>query len=167
MSFVRAINLAHADMVPVAGEPDNWVEALEKKYDFVTCDPGKWASGFAFWKNGKLVDVAYGTPAHQMPGILTIEKPVIYPGGKSKGNPNDLLDLAFEVGKLCKMFYGYSTVKPREWKGTIKKEIMLKRIVSKLTEEERVICDSLRLPKDKQKEVIDAIGIGLWLAKRL
>jgi hypothetical protein len=133
----------------------------------ITIDPGVHGSGFAFWDNNQLYDVRYGTLAGApVDHMVVIEMPQVYPGSKMRGNPNDLIRLAFAAGRLvgdapCE------TVLPRQWKGTIKKEVMLRRILSKLTDEELAMLKSLKLPKSKEKECIDAIGIGLWKLGRL
>lgn len=136
----------------------------------ITIDPGVHGSGFAIWSGSKLVNVLYEKP-NPMEGRfmepITIEVPQIYPGSKSKGNPNDLIRLAFEAGRIAGMAPACVTVLPRQWKGTIKKEVMLRRILSKLTDEELAMLKALKLPKSKEKEVVDAVGIGLWKLGRL
>ena len=47
-------------------------------------------------------------------------------------------------------------VTPREWKGTLPKALMAKRILAALTPQERVIAKGLG------PDAIDAIGLGKW-----
>ncbi len=136
----------------------------------ITCDPGVNGSGFASWgKDGVLQTVWYDVPANQdiYTDHLVIELPQIYLASRSKGNPNDLIRLAFEAGRIAGLFNTHETISPRSWKGTIKKEVMLRRIVSRLTDAELTMLKALKLPPSKEKEVIDAIGIGLHMLKRL
>jgi hypothetical protein len=132
----------------------------------ITIDPGVHGSGLAIWENSRLVSVLYEPELGTFTDHVVIELPQIYPGSKAKGNPNDLIRLAFQAGRLVGSS-SCETVLPRQWKGTIKKEVMLRRILSRLTDEELAMLKALRLPKSKEKECIDAIGIGLWKLGRL
>jgi hypothetical protein len=98
-----------------------------------------------------------------------IEKPVIYPGGRTR-NPNDILKVALSAGEWAGRFKvaGLSIryVEPRNWKGTIKAEIVCDRTLAKLTESERKIYDAVRLAPSKKHNLLDAIGIGFWACGR-
>jgi hypothetical protein len=57
-------------------------------------------------------------------------------------------------------------VQPRQWKGTVDKDVMIERIKTSLDlSEMKNVC----LPKAKglHHNVWDAIGIGLWASGRL
>lgn len=140
----------------------------------VTIDPGVHASGYAFWDEdtGRLINLHYGH--HSLytmgpPPLVLVEKPMVYRG--SAVNPNCLIDLAVAVGGIVQRSADVGalavTLFPFEWKGRMKKDEMLEHIVSKLTPEEIACLKSLNLPKSKEKEVIDALGIGLWFFNRL
>jgi hypothetical protein len=58
-------------------------------------------------------------------------------------------------------------VLPKVWKGQVPKDIMLERIVSKLSEDEKVLLESKKYAKYKKHNVIDAIGVGLYKLERL
>ena len=136
----------------------------------ITVDPGVNGSGIASWgDNGHLQCVIFEVP--NCDGYFTdhiiIECPVVYLGHKSKGNPNDLIALAFEAGRIAALAPTYEKITPRQWKGTIKKEVMLRRILSKLTDRELQLIKGLELPPSKEHNVIDAVGIGLWKLGRL
>lgn len=137
----------------------------------ITVDPGVHGSGLAFWGgDGALELLTYEVPnPHESRYMdhMIIECPQIYMGHKMKGNPNDLIKLAFEAGRIASLANTYEIIKPRDWKGTIKKEVMLRRILSKLKDTELAYLKSLRLPPSKEKECIDALGIGLWRLGRL
>ncbi len=137
---------------------------------FVSVDPGVHASGMAWWTYGKLAQVEYCKPGHNILQIATdliIEVPQVYQGRAQKGDPNDLITLAVEVGRITTLFPNHRLVKPRDWKGNIKKEMMLKRIIKTLTTEELLMVKALKLPKSKVHNVLDALGIGLWYLGRL
>lgn len=134
----------------------------------ITIDPGVNGCGWAWWGAAYLIQAGYGQPpsAKETREDLLIELPQIYSAMKSKGNPNNLIKLAFHAGMVVNG-RPYETVSPRQWKGTIKKEVMLKRILSKLTDTELSLLKGLGLPKSLEHNVVDACGIGLWKLGRL
>jgi hypothetical protein len=109
------------------------------------------------------------------PHAYVLEVPQVYRFGKSKGDPDDLIQLAGVGGavgaallKLPAPFKHVSTAHgyyPREWKGQTPKEIMLERIEERLTAEEKAsiqpCAPSLR------HNIIDSVGIGLCHLGRL
>jgi hypothetical protein len=152
-------------------------------------DPGLRGVGLATFAYENLVDARYvknpadgrGYKAHAalagrvaayldttFPCRLIIEHPRVYPG-MPKTDPNDLLDVV-AVGAACAAMFErpgrvLQTVLPSEWKGTVKKQIMLARIMSRLTVDEQKYIQ--RANKSDMEDVLDAIGIGLWFHKRL
>ncbi|MCP3104638.1 hypothetical protein LZ198_37820 [Myxococcus sp. K15C18031901] len=102
--------------------------------------------------------------------VVVSECPQVYTAGKSKGDPNDLIELAGVVGRVAGALGATSerSVLPREWKGTLNGDVMVERIKSRLDERP---CEHLRvqLPRaqDKQHNVWDAVGIGLHVLGRL
>ena len=58
-------------------------------------------------------------------------------------------------------------VLPKTWKAQVPKEIMLERIVSKLSDDEKALLESKKYIKSKKHNVIDAIGVGLYKLSRL
>jgi hypothetical protein len=95
------------------------------------------------------------------------EFPVIYPGGRGKGDGNDLLQVARVAGRMTAGFAPsqITYVAPRTWKGNVPKAIMGQRILSKLTPEELKVLP--KLSKALLHNVIDAVGIGLYALRRL
>lgn len=89
------------------------------------------------------------------------EFPKVYTVGKSKGDPDDLLQLAGVVGALTGKLGPGEIVRPYQWKGQVPKPVMVERIKSKLTAEE---LELVRLPRAKSlhHNIWDAVGIGLW-----
>ena len=127
----------------------------------VTFDPGKEAAGVAVFLNGELQNafLARGKtldktvraaaeglwPANGTVGEVIVELPQSY-AGKSKGDQNDLVDLALcagiflgAVGMGAQMRW----IRPREWKGQVPGDVMIERIKSKLSKEE---MEAVNLP---------------------
>lgn len=107
--------------------------------------------------------------------LLVIERMVIYPGPQQKGDPNDLIELSFISGGVLLQPAIAEDAKvmcptPREWKGQVPKEKMVKyRIKPALQEiEYQLATASLQDTPDALKHNgWDAIGIGLWAQRRL
>lgn len=99
--------------------------------------------------------------------IALVEYPRAYGSVHAKGDPNDLLDVA-AVGSAVAMLFEpekIESVFPSDWKGNVKKSIMLVRIAEKLTDEERAVVQKTN--KSDTEDILDAIGIGLWKLRRL
>ncbi len=139
-------------------------------------DPGVKHLGVAMFEGDRLVCAALvkteDRPAlaeilftYGYPDLTVIEVPQCYQRSKSKGDPNDLIAVALVVGALQERLQRVELVKPRVWKGAVKKEVMLKRIAGKLTPEEQAILP--KLPKTLAHNVLDAVGIGLFSVGRL
>lgn len=107
-------------------------------------------------------------------GPVIIEMPRVYPG-MPKVDLNDLLDVcgvgsavAAELARMSThrgLDCTLQTVFPSEWKGTLKKQAMLERIASKLTQEEAPRVQ--RTNKSDTEDILDGVGIGLWKLGRL
>jgi hypothetical protein len=99
-----------------------------------------------------------------------IESQVIYP--HSKADPNDILTLAREAGRVAGSCAAAGAtvrwVKPAEWKGQLPKDVCHRRVRALLTDEERAILtrDCRGMPASKRHNVLDAVGIGLWALGR-
>jgi len=139
------------------------VEALYVECEASTGDKTHYASDARLaWCVGE-VKRKYDTPLSGRVHAI-IERPRVYPGVSQK-DLNDLIDVAC-VGAACATFFkSVDTVYPSEWKGTVKKRVMLERIRVKLTaEEEKCVKWS---NKSNNEDILDAIGIGLWHFGRL
>lgn len=147
------------------------------KLPLVSCDPGTKGLGLAVWSGGELVRAGFETfdgPRDAVLGVtdftgnhyfdLAIEVPQVYVAGKSKGNPNDLIDVALVVGALIGAACASHHFVPRVWKGQTPKEITTRRSREKLSEAElaRIV-----MPRGSLRHnVWDAIGIGLFSLRR-
>jgi hypothetical protein len=99
--------------------------------------------------------------------LLAVEFPQVYQGSKAKGDPRDLLTLAaIDGGILLSVSHREARrYFPREWKGQVDGDVMLDRILARLSPSE--VGRIERCPESLRHNVIDAIGIGLFAAGRL
>lgn len=132
-------------------------------------DPGV-CTGWASFYSGHLALCGITNELRYLPGDIVIEKPQVYRATRSKGDPNDLIDLAILVGRYVERCNGDVTlVTPAEWKGQVPKHIHARRILDALTDGERRVAtvESAKLSKSSRHNMIDAIGLGLWKLGRL
>jgi hypothetical protein len=98
---------------------------------------------------------------------FVVELPQVYTVTKSKGDPNDLVQLAAVVGGLCVAFKDANQVVylPAEWKGQAPKEIIHARAAARLSPEEqgRISCRR----KSLLHNVLDATALGLKFLGRM
>jgi hypothetical protein len=98
-----------------------------------------------------------------LPSVV-IELPQVYPVRKWKGDPNDLIQVAYIAGAIAGLLRRYAidikTLKPHEWKGNTPKKIDNRRTFERLTPSEQEIV------KAASNHVLDAVGIGLHVLKR-
>lgn len=159
----------------------------------VSIDPGLRVCGVAFWRGGTLLRAglakseapASARDAAAWAGMIdgaskwiarnwtewdeqeyAIELPQVYDRSRSKGDPNDLIQIAAVVGEMSRFGAGQRTIyRPREWKSTVKKEVMCRRVEGRLSVEERA---RVELPaRSLQHNVWDAVGVGLHHLGRL
>ena len=145
----------------------------------LSVDPGK-SSGWALWYGATLVsaDVQHLSAENAwrpnrvpieiaiviVPAALSvvIEVPQVYAASKSKGDPNDLIGVAVCVGAWATLFPFASVrlVKPRDWKGQVPKAIDHRRMLERLSPDERSRIRS------NTADCFDAISLGLWALGR-
>jgi hypothetical protein len=157
----------------------------------ISCDPGLRVLGLAVFYKGDLVHAelvknpvlkARGPEAWWgmataarlklkdgwlAPDMYVVEVPQVYRFGGASTDPDDLIQLAGiggAVGSIIKptSARGYY---PRQWKGQVPKEIMIKRIETKLASQE--VAAIVKCPPSLRHNVVDAIGIGLFHLGRL
>lgn len=111
--------------------------------------------------NPRLIPWAPGEVRH-----VVIEKPKIYQARNMKGDPNDLVTLAIQVGEYKQFFQAQgipvALVTPHEWKGTMDKRVCNTRTVEELSDTERAVVrkSAHNVPESKQHNILDAIGFG-------
>lgn len=92
-------------------------------------------------------------------------------GGTSKADPNDLLGLAGVGAAIAALYAGLATTSylPAEWKGQVPKEVMHRRVESRLRLSELAyVRAAVEAANARGKvDVWDAVGIGLHHVGRL
>lgn len=146
-------------------------------FDLVCIDPGKNTGVATFW-SGVLSECELIRSIEPIEigenERVVCEIPYIYPGGRGKGDGNDLIGVARIAGRLTALVPEdrLSFVYPKSWKGNAPDSVIFNRIASRLTEEEKRLLPGL----DKflassytglLGNVLDAIGIGLKELGRL
>lgn len=107
-------------------------------------------------------------PIYQ-PDQVIFEHPQAYRPGESKGNPNDLHGMVFQVGRWWQ-YYGATYrsklrwIHPAEWKGQLNKDVCAARVWSLLTTEEQLVVSRCGkgLAKKPMLDMMDAVGIALF-----
>ena len=99
---------------------------------------------------------------------LVVEFPC-FRGRNSKGDPNQLLDLARAAALMIpdRHVSVAEWVLPHEWKGSVPKDIFTARIEQRLSERELSRFDKMGFNKTERHNVLDAIGLCLWAKGRL
>lgn len=132
-------------------------------------DPGVHQCGLAEFFEGRLQATGFLKteavtkliPREVVGGVRVVcEFPKVYQGGKQKGDPADLLELAFIVGRLD-AHVPVQRVLPHEWKGQLDKKQTWIRALERLDEKEKKVVEGL-----KNHNVRDAVAIGLWALGR-
>jgi hypothetical protein len=151
---------------------------------WISVDPGLHDCGVAAWHRNKLLraelvrakawpDMASQVDAwcidhFRKPQLLIIELPQVYTRTRSKGDPNDLILLAAQVGAFINNFhdryYGSRYFKPAEWKGQTPKSVTEHRARKRLSPDE---LSCVHLPsKSLQHNVWDAVGLGHYFIEK-
>lgn len=137
-------------------------------------DPGKHGCARAYSHHDQIFGVDFGPPVYYREADLWhvdelwCEVPVVYPGIR-KEDPNDLIRVSRGLGKAELSIVAKRTIDlaPRDWKGSLDKDLMLRRIEKLLRPEELALVDRLKLPKKTRHNAIDACGILLHAMGRL
>ena len=152
----------------------------------ITIDPGLNGCGVAFWgvkelqaayylpRNSRVEQKPFGMAETLRSAVesampverIIIEKPQIYP---SMPVPSDDLLNLHEMSSIFVGLLGRTVewVRPREWKGSVRKEIMTNRLIAIMDNTDENGDIVLPTAKSLQHNVYDAIGIGLWALGRL
>jgi hypothetical protein len=137
-------------------------------------DPGV-STGWAmyFFTTGKLWACGASDPrsVKLMPSKVVIERPQVY--NKRNVDPNDLVTLAIQVGRYEEHFAGRGVkdiqeVLPRDWKGTLGKDVVHRQCTKIYSKEEQATIDAALkgLNQKAQTDLLDACALGLWALNR-
>jgi hypothetical protein len=153
-------------------------------------DPGKHDSWLAIYLSGVLAAARRcpgqgGAPAlvlqlaleelgaAGLPGVLVVERPVVYPGGRTK-RPADQLAVAVVAGgwQAAGEIAGLVSrgVEPAVWKGQLDKLKVERRLREALDLEEIAVLDAAQASVKKKNErhnVADCVAIGAWVLGRV
>jgi hypothetical protein len=128
-------------------------------------DPGEFA-GVATFRDGVLVQATLG--GFVLVGEVVIENPTIR---RNTPNPNDILVLARRVGRLEeaaeRLRLPCTLYTPSQWKASVDKDMMIDRIKTFVTADERHIVESAPCTEKQGKNIWDAVGIGLFHLGRM
>ena len=128
-------------------------------------DPGKHKCGWGVYSANGIGLFGY-TTAQGMPfewdldGVV-IELPQIYTHRGSKGDPNDLIPLAFEAGKVAYRYKRIPVVTrlPAEWKGQVPKTIMQNRLLEQMPDLEQLLSV---YTKEQRHNVYDGLMLAMY-----
>ena len=140
--------------------------------NLIAVDPGKHANAYARFVKGFLVGVDkikhINSPSHShFYGYkVVVESQQIY--RYMVEDPNDLIAVAHGAGQVMgivgQIGLEVELVLPSTWKGQVPKDIHHPRIRAKLDSAELALLDGLN--KGQLKDILDAVGIGLWWLKK-
>lgn len=145
---------------------------------YLAIDPGL-DTGFAYFRSAQellgcgLGDARTLASCGPLPiRTVLIEKPVVRDPRHSKGDPNDLITLAIQVGTYKQYFEAMGArvalVTPEGWKGQLPKGATEERARRSLSvTEARVVHEALKqVASSKQHNVWDAIYLGRMAFER-
>lgn len=100
------------------------------------------------------------------PDLVAVELPRVYPGGRNRTDPNDIVDLA---GLSLGIAYGLTPDRvlapyPRTWKGTVPKDVHHRRLAAQYPLAVPLVNQTT---PSRRNDVWDAVGLYCWgLAQR-
>jgi hypothetical protein len=152
-----------------------WAYSREGK--LAGCGLAQGGSGSLWDRSRRIVDaIDFWTSPRSKELTVIGEKPKVYRQRLAKGDPNDLIDLAFLLGAIVQ---GLAPVKadlalPRDWKGTIPKKrdlhkyLVHQRILKRMDPTETLIyrkaIQAHRM--SESHNICDAVGILFWYLRR-
>lgn len=132
-------------------------------------DPGV-DTGWCLVESGAVVDCGLGPSGWPRAPMAILERPQVYRQAQQKGDPNDLITLAIQIGRYVERLETAGTktalVLPNTWKGQVPKDVHHRRIVAKLSPDEaaRVASRLEHVAESKRHNVLDAVGLAKWAA---
>ncbi len=139
-------------------------------FRWIAIDPGK-RTGWALVDGQTIIAVGTCTVDellrnhrdHRAPDAAVIEFPRVYSDQRHwKGDPQDIVKLAFECGIIAGWFGDYTLVEPSQWGGSAPKDVKWRRTQSLLFPHELSLTTG-RLSEHAR----DALGIACWAMRRV
>ena len=135
---------------------------------YLAIDPGLDTGWALFADVDHLMACGLGHPSQADKALhVVIEKPKIHQARNMKGDPNDIITLAIQVGEykqwaLSSLRVHAELVTPHEWKGTQPKSVNNERTLAELSPRERSVVKEacFHVATSKQHNILDAIGLG-------
>lgn len=156
-------------------------------------DPGAHTAGWAAFKGQKLIQAGLARANKNMDAAeraqalvramllvrasvtpkdffdtVVVEYPIVYPGARTVGDPNDIVAVAYAAGAMAHAVAATMSrvvaVTPRTWKGTVPKHIHHARLQQ--THPKAVPVVKRSGPAGMQHHVWDAVGLGYWQLER-
>jgi len=159
--------------------------------NLLAIDPGIKCLGWAFFEGAELKRCGVSRTEHEvnlavyvhlenlqkvLNGVevsVVVERPEVYLQRYWKGDPRDLISVAVVAGAAMTVGTSARTPQPKEWKGSVPKEISHRRILSKLSSLEKEIAAQpvalgkpATMPPSLAHNMWDAIGLGIWALGR-
>lgn len=152
---------------------------------FVAIDPGRKALGWAYFDGrhdltaagivrgragDSTVEIAQRAAAAILekavaPMHVVYERMQVYNVQQQRGAQSDLVELAEIGGGVAALLASSSTpVLPREWKGTVPKDVLAERVRKDLSAQDLAVASAAEneYPSSLRHNLWDAIGIGRW-----
>jgi hypothetical protein len=135
----------------------------------IAIDPGVHYFAFAiFALRGALIECGMTDHTQPVPGKPYLGPFVIesqFIDRDSRVNTQDVIRLAQSAGRIAANYPEAVWYLPAQWKGGVPKAVHQKRILAALSDEEKALLKDMN--KGTLKQVLDAIGLGLYHLGRL
>lgn len=136
---------------------------------YLSIDPGV-DTGWALWRDSdQLVACGVSDPREKVTGqvgFVILERPQVYRARLSKGDPNNIVTLAIQVGRYAQWFESrgahIAMCIPHDWKGNLPKDIHHARVWGELSPAQRDVvnrCGQV-VPPSKLHNLMDALALG-------
>lgn len=141
---------------------------------FLGIDPGISTGWCVLDETGTIISCQAGNPPMVMLGKIDeviIERPQVYQRRASKGDPNDLITLAIQVGRYTERFEArgaiVSHVLPSIWKGQTDKDVCHAQWWPSFSPREQAMIKDRgkSLSEKARSDLLDAVCLAKWAFK--
>lgn len=130
-------------------------------------------SGLACFDDGRLVYAYRTSVIVPTAARVNFQAAVVEIPDRVKVNPKSIIKLAVNAGRWLQTFgfacptANVAAVEASAWKASTDPDVLAKRILACLTDEECAVIPKTRSALGYDHNVIDAIGLGLWRLGRM